>query len=61
MTEIIFVVEEADEGGFNARAPGNSIYTEADSLPELKAMIRDAVHCHLEERDRPQEQLRIRN
>ncbi len=53
MTEIIFVVEEADEGGFNARAPGHSIYTEADSLPELKAMIRDAVHCHFEERDRP--------
>jgi len=44
--EIIFVVEQAEEGGFTAYALGEPIVTEADSLPELKAMVRDAVRCH---------------
>jgi hypothetical protein len=46
MTEIIFVVEEAPEGGFTARAIGASIFTEADTLEELHDSIRDAVRCH---------------
>lgn len=54
MREIVFVVEEAPESGFTARALGVSIFTEADTLPELHAAMRDAVRCHFEERDRPQ-------
>ena len=46
--EIIFSVQEAPEGGFQARALGFSIFTEADKLDELKAMIRDAVSCHFD-------------
>ena len=46
--EIIFVVEEAPEGGFTARALGESIVTEADSLPQLHEHVRDAVRCHFE-------------
>ena len=46
MRELIFVVEEAPEGGFLARALGTSIFTEADTLAELPGKVRDAVHCH---------------
>lgn len=46
MEEIIFLVEEAPEGGYTARALGHSIFTEADSLADLKREIRDAVRCH---------------
>ena len=54
MNEIIFVVEEAPEGGYSARALGAAIFTEADTLPELRVQVRDAVLCHYEEEDRPQ-------
>lgn len=49
MNEIFFLVEEAIEGGYNARAIGESIFTEGDTLDELKINIRDAVHCHFDE------------
>ena len=52
-TEIIFSIEESPEGGFQARALGFSIFTEADSLDELKTMIRDAVSCHFDPSERP--------
>jgi len=42
MTEIIFLVEEAAEGGYTARALGESIFTEADDLEELERNVRDA-------------------
>ncbi len=48
MTELIFMVEEAPEGGFVARSLGPSIFTEADSLAELPEKVRDAVRCHFE-------------
>ena len=49
MAEIIFVVEEAPEGGYTARALGASIFTEADNLPALREQVRDAVRCHFED------------
>ncbi len=49
MSEIIFVVEEAPEGGFVARSLGEAIFTEADDLTALEANIRDAVRCHFDE------------
>lgn len=52
--EIIFTVEEAPEGGYTARALGESIFTEADDLPSLREMVRDAVRCHFGEDKRPQ-------
>ena len=52
-SEIIFVVQESPEGGYEARALGHSIFTEADSLEELQLMVRDAVACHFEKEDRP--------
>lgn len=53
MSEIIFIVEEAPEGGYTARALGESIFTEADDVTELHARIRDAVQCHFEEGQAP--------
>lgn len=51
--ELIFLVEEAPEGGYTAKALGESIFTEADSLNELHEMVRDAVRCHFEEGETP--------
>ena len=52
-TEIIFIVEESIEGGFEARALDHSIYTEGDTLEDIRTMVRDAVQCHFDEKDRP--------
>ena len=52
-SEIIFVVQDSSEGGYEARALGHSIFTEADSTDEIRAMVKDAVACHFEEADRP--------
>jgi hypothetical protein len=49
VNEIIFVVEEAAEGGYIARALGQSIFAEADDLPSLHEQVRDAVRCHFDE------------
>jgi len=48
MSELVFVIEEAPEGGYIARALGESIFTEADTLDELRQQVRDAVACHFE-------------
>ncbi len=49
MDELIFQVEQAAEGGYTARALGASIFTEAESLENLREQVRDAVRCHFEE------------
>jgi len=51
--EIIFEVLESSEGGYEARALSAPIFTEADTLEELRDMVKDAVECHFEEPDRP--------
>ena len=48
MSEILFVVEESDDGGWMAKAVGHSIVTEADSLADLRAAVREAVDCHFD-------------
>lgn len=49
MTEIVFQVEEDEvDGGWVARALGENITTQADTIDELKTMIRDALQCHFE-------------
>lgn len=48
MSEIIFIVTEAAEGGYNARAVGHAIFTQGDTRQELEHMVRDAVRCHFE-------------
>jgi hypothetical protein len=48
LPEVIFLVEEAPESGFIARALGESIFTETDDLDDLHAKVRDAVHCQFD-------------
>ncbi len=52
-SELIFMIEESGEGGYTAHALGESIFTEADDLPSLRAQIQDAVRCHFEEGEAP--------
>ena len=52
-SEIIFSVQESPEGGYEARALGYSIFTQADSMEELKSMVRDAVSCHFANGEKP--------
>lgn len=53
MNELIFLIEEAPEGGYTARALGESIFTEADNWNELESNVREAVACHFEESETP--------
>jgi dephospho-CoA kinase len=53
MDEIIFIVEESLDGGYEAKALGAAIFTEAESLQELRESIREAVRCHFDEKDIP--------
>jgi predicted RNase H-like HicB family nuclease len=53
VVEIVFIVEEAAEGGFTARAVGESIFTEGDTLESVRSNVRDAVDCHFEEGNVP--------
>jgi predicted RNase H-like HicB family nuclease len=54
MTELVFQIEEDSDGGYTAKAVGASIFTEADTLEQLRDNIRDAVTCHFEKpEDRP--------
>jgi predicted RNase H-like HicB family nuclease len=59
--EIIFLVEEDPEGGYFASAMvydrpeviEESIFTQGETIAELREMIRDAVQCHFEVGQRP--------
>ncbi len=46
-SEIIFeVLEDETDGGYTARALGQSIFTQGETLEELRAMVKEAVACH---------------
>ena len=51
--EVIFLVEEAPEGGYNARALNASIFTQGEDLEDLREQVRDAVLCHFDEGECP--------
>lgn len=51
--EINFFVEDSPEGGYEARALGHSIFTDVDTLDELRLMVRDASDCPFDEHARP--------
>ncbi|MFH0921021.1 MAG: 2-oxoisovalerate dehydrogenase [Fibrobacterota bacterium] len=48
MKEIVFLIEQDPDGGFNAQALGHSIFTEGETETELKKNILDALRCHFE-------------
>ena len=53
MSELIFVVTESFDGGYEAKAVGHSIYTQCDNYDELPEILRDAVKCHFDENELP--------
>lgn len=53
MKEIIFLVEESPEGGYEAKALGHSIFTDGDDLEQLQANVKDAVATHFDAIDQP--------
>jgi predicted RNase H-like HicB family nuclease len=53
MSEIIFIVENSDEGGYTAKSLDYSIYTEGETLDELKENVKDAVKCHFDPKEVP--------
>lgn len=53
MREIVFLVEESQDGGYFARAVGQSIVTQGETMEELRNMISDSVRCHFVEEEMP--------
>jgi hypothetical protein len=51
--EVIFLIEESVEGGYEARAMGYSIFTEGETYEEVKENIKEAIKCHFEENEIP--------
>ena len=51
LKEIMFVGEEDPEKGYTAQALGYSIFTEGDTLEELKENIKDALKCHFDKKE----------
>jgi len=51
--EIIFLIEESLDGGFEAKAVGYPIFTEGENEVEIRKNILEAVLCHFEESDLP--------
>ena len=49
VNEIIFLIEDDPEGGYNAQALGYSIFTQGETVDELKENIMDALRCHFDE------------
>jgi predicted RNase H-like HicB family nuclease len=53
MNEVFFLVEEALEGGYTAKAIGESIFTEGETMEEVRVNIKEAVHCHYDDDNLP--------
>lgn len=51
--ELTFLVKESLEGGYEAQALGYSIFTEGDTIEEIRKAVRDAVACHFEQEELP--------
>jgi len=46
MSEVIFIAEEATEGGLTASVSVHHL-RKTETVAELQALVRDAVRCHL--------------
>jgi len=49
MENLTFVVKNDIQGGYNARAENESIFTQADTLEELNFNIPEAIECHFDD------------
>ncbi len=53
MSEIIFLISESEESGFQAKCLNEPIFTEGESFDELKKNIKEAILCHFDEGKAP--------
>ncbi len=53
VNELMFLVQESAEGGWTAKALGESILTEGETIEQLRENIKDATICHFEEGKHP--------
>ena len=53
MKEVLFIVDESPQGGYQARSLEHSIFTEGDNIEQLKANVKDAVATHFDAADMP--------
>ncbi|MBW2646381.1 MAG: 2-oxoisovalerate dehydrogenase [Deltaproteobacteria bacterium] len=49
--ELVFLIEEDPEGGYNAKALGHSIFAQGDTFEILKSNIKDALECHFDTKE----------
>jgi len=49
--ELVFLVEDDPEGGYTARALGQSIFVQGDTFDSLKESIKDALECHFDTKE----------
>ena len=59
MDELIFLVEEDPDGGFTAKALGENIFTQGNTMKELKEMIKDAIECHFDSPEQMPKMIRL--
>jgi predicted RNase H-like HicB family nuclease len=59
--EIIFLIEESLDGGFEAKSVGFPIFTEGESEDEVRKNILEAVRCHFDEHEMPRLSITISN
>jgi hypothetical protein len=52
--KITFCVRESADGGYEAYALGFSIFTQGDTIDQLKLNALDAVTCHFDSENRPE-------
>lgn len=53
MRELVFEVTQEEDGGYCAKAIGESIFTQGDTWEELREMALDAVKCHFLDEQAP--------
>lgn len=57
--EIIFIVENDLEGGYFAKSLEHSIHTQAETIEDLKSMIKDALDCHFDNNSEKPSMIRL--
>ncbi len=53
MNELILMVQDSPEGGLEARALGESIFVQGETMAELQIAAREAILCHFEPGETP--------
>ena len=51
--EVIFLIKESSESGYEAQALGHAIFTCGETMDELREMVKDAVKCHFDDEEMP--------